>query len=513
MTIAKYQEKRKFGDTPEPKGKVKKGEKLPVFCIQKHDASHLHYDFRLEHKGVLLSWAVPKGPSMNPLDKRLAIHVEDHPYDYRNFEGVIPKGNYGAGTVMIWDEGVYACKEATNKKDIEKAIDKGLKKGHLEFILEGEKLHGSFSLVKLHTDQENQWLLIKGKDESAKKVSTPLEKLDYSARTKRSLKEIGGKITEKKSKKVVKLPKFFKPMLATLVDKAFTNKEWLFETKWDGYRTLAYVDKGVELYSRNENSFNEVFEVIVKELKSLKVQAIFDGEVVVLNPDGKSDFQAMQNYQTSRKGALYYYVFDLLFYEGEDLRSLPLIERKDKLKEVIDKASFENIRYSDHIEVKGEALFKKALEYDLEGIIAKKMDSTYQSRRSHDWLKIKTHKRQEAVIIGFTEPRESRKGFGSLLLGLYDDNGKLTYIGHVGTGFTDKSLHDILEKLKPLIQDKSPLSKAIKTNMPATWVKPKLVCEVSFTEWTHEGSMRHPSFEGLRIDKKPKDVKKEREEK
>lgn len=463
MTLKKYHQKRTFEKTPEPKGSAKKKKtKLPEFVVQKHDASHLHYDFRLEHKGVLLSWAVPKGPSMDPKDKRLAVHVEDHPLEYRHFEGTIPKGNYGAGAVEIWDKGTFETPEIT--------IDAGLKKGHLNFVLHGEKLQGTFNLVKLKDDKN--WLLIKGKD--VKK----------------------------------KLPGFIKPMLATLKKEPFDDPEWLFEIKWDGYRALAYIESKVRLYSRNQNLFNPLFPTLVKELEKIQSQAIMDGEIVLLDEKGKSDFQLMQNYQRTQKGHLYYYAFDLLFLNGEDLRELPLIERKKKLEALLKEYPLDKVRYGDHVEKKGIAFFKEAQKYGLEGIVAKRKSSEYHSTRTKAWFKIKTGMRQEAVIVGFTQARGSRKHFGALLLGVYD-KGKLTYIGHVGTGFTEATLKDMDKKMAPLIVEKSPFSQKIKTNMPVTWIKPELVCEVVFSEWTDDGILRQPAFKGLRIDKKAKEVKRE----
>lgn len=462
MSLKKYRQKRIFDETPEPKGVLEKKGALPSFVVQKHAARQLHYDFRLEHKGVLLSWAVPKGPSMNPKEKRLAIHVEDHPLEYRHFEGVIPKGNYGAGTVEIWDKGTFETPDLS--------IDQGLKKGHLLFTLHGKKLQGTFNLVKLK-GKEN-WLLIKGKDATTK------------------------------------LPGFIRPMLATLKKEPFDSPEWLFEIKWDGYRSLAYIDRNVKLYSRNELLFNSLFPPLIKELEKIQDQCILDGEVVLLDEKGRSDFQLMQNYQRTQKGNLFYCAFDLLFLTGEDLRDCPLIERKETLKRLLEKYPLESIRYGDHIEKKGIAFFNEVKKLNLEGIIAKRKQSTYHSTRTKEWFKIKTGMRQEAVIGGFTEARGSRKHFGALLLGVYDKD-KFIYIGHVGTGFTTASLKDINEKLKPLITEKCPFEKKVKTNMPSTWVKPELVCEVVFSQWTNDGILRQPAFKGFRIDKQPKDIKRE----
>lgn len=470
MSLVKYRKKRSFEETPEPlgKGAIEKG--LPVFVIQKHAAKSLHYDLRLEHKGALLSWAVPKGPSKDPKDKRLAIQVEDHPMEYRHFEGIIPKGNYGAGTVEIWDKGTFSVNGASSKKQIEAEVEKMLKKGHLTLSFHGERLNGAYDLVRIKSDPKN-WLLIKSQGKSSS------------------------------------MPGFIKPMLATLIDKPFDDPEWLFELKWDGYRTLAYLDHGVQLYSRNEHSFNELFPDIVEELEKWKMEAIFDGEVVILNEKGLPSFQLMQNYKTTRQGQAHYFIFDLLFFNGKDYRNEPLVERKKILRKVLKKSSL--ISLSEDIEEKGILFFKKAEKIHLEGLVGKRMSSFYVSKRSSDWVKIKTQNRQEVVIGGFTEPRGSREGFGALLVGVYDEEGHFNFVGHVGTGFDDKLLRELHQKMVKLKIAKSPFDNNVKLNMPATWIKPKLLCEVSFTEWTQDNIMRHPVFEGLRMDKEAKEVKKE----
>lgn len=305
-----------------------------------------------------------------------------------------------------------------------------------------------------------------------------------------------------------KLPGFIKPMLASLIEEPFDNPEWLFEIKWDGYRALAYIDKNVQLISRNANSFNSHFPLIVKDLSRIKSQVILDGEIVILDSNGKSNFQLMQNYLRYAKGDLAYYVFDLLFLNGNDLRDLPLLERKAMLKNLLDSARCSYVHYSDHIVNKGKLFFKEAEKKGLEGIMAKKMESVYSSSRSKEWLKIKTHKRQEVVIAGFTEPRGSRKYFGALLLGVYHHK-ELIYVGHVGGGFNQKLLADVYSKIKPLVQQKCPFKIKPKTNTPAVWLKPKLVGEIEFGEWTQDGKMRQPIFQGLRMDKKPSEVKRE----
>ncbi len=489
MPLAKYRKKRDFESTPEPVTASVKSSDRMNFCVQKHDARHLHYDFRLEYRGILLSWAIPKGPSMDPHDKRLAVHVEDHPLDYQYFEGVIPKGNYGAGTVEIWDKGSYTLPGTDNRKDMEKNIAAGMKQGHLEIILEGEKLKGAFLLQKLKKDSDdNAWLLIKKNDEH--------------------VEERKSKTLENHGKKRI-MPDFIKPMLATLVKEPFDDEEWLFEVKWDGFRAFAFLNQNkIELKSRNNLSLNSKFPIIIKDLQKIKEKVILDGEIVVLDPHGRSDFQLMQNYQ-EKGGALYYYVFDLLYLNGKSLRDLPLIERKELLKKIIDGSNVNQLRYSKHIIKDGKAFFHEAAKKHLEGIIGKKILSSYQSKRSNDWVKIKTQLRQEVVIGGFTEPRGSRKEMGALLVGIYDENHQLQYAGHVGGGFNAKTLKEIVSRLTPLIQEKSPFTLPPKPNAPVTWVKPKLICEVSFSEWTKDNHMRQPIFQGMREDKDPKSIIRE----
>jgi bifunctional non-homologous end joining protein LigD len=530
--LEKYKDKRNFKKTPEPSPAKKSGKGSLRFVVQKLRASHLHYDFRLENKGVLLSWAVPKGPSLNPDDKRLAMAVEDHPFDYRTFEGVIPEGNYGAGTVMVWDEGTYGAmgpdgKEA-NRSDSEKIIAQGMHKGHITFFLHGNKLNGEFALVKIKggkTGKGNSWLLVKADDDSAEKRDVTKE--DKSAVTGRSLDEIVAnkdKVwksdrSEKKSKSVdfkgakkSKLLKEVKPMLARLVKESFDGDDWIFEIKFDGYRAIAEVDnKKVRLYSRNNISFNDIFSPVVESLQKLGRQAVLDGEVVVVDKKGVSKFQLLQNYQKTGKGELAYFVFDILYLDGYDLRTLSLLKRKEILKGLIEDLDDSAIRFSDHIKGDGKQFFKAAQQQGLEGIIAKRCDSEYIGKRSDNWLKVKTHMRQEAVIGGFTAPKGSRKNLGALILGVYEGD-KLVYIGHTGGGLNQQGLQDIHNKIKGLAQKESPFNTKFKTNAPVTWVEPKLVCEVSFQEWTDTGHMRQPIFEGLRVDKKPRDVKREQVE-
>ncbi len=404
MSLRKYLSKRTLRESLEPLPKLFKRKKGDLqFVVQKHAATRLHYDLRLEVDGVLKSWAVPKGISLDPNVKRLAIQVEDHPYDYKDFEGIIPKG-YGAGTVIIWDHGSYTVKEHSPKES-EQLAKEGLKKGEIHFTLQGEKLRGEFVLVKLK-NKEKEWLLFKKKDAFATQKDINLE--DRSVVTDKKIEDYG---TIKKSpsflKKIVKTkkPKHLCPMLATLIDQPFDDPEWIFEIKWDGFRSLAVLDgNNVELYSRNLISFNSRFPLIADHLKQLNLDAVFDGEIVILDEKGISHFQFLQNNQSENN--VYYYVFDLLYFQGKDLRKTPLIERKSLLKNILKKTKSSHIRYADHIEQYGVEFLKQCDKKGCEGIIGKKKQSTYlEGERSKNWVKIKTEKRQEMVICGFTEPK------------------------------------------------------------------------------------------------------------
>ena len=501
MVLTKYREKRKFAKTPEPEGKKKPLKGALQFVVQKHAASHLHYDLRLEIDGVLKSWAVPKGPSLDPQVKRLAIMVEDHPFDYKNFEGIIPEGNYGAGTVIVWDEGNYYSIENKDPVEGEEILKRGLQKGHITFFLEGTKLKGAFSLVKIRSRGENTWLLVKKDDEYASKKD--ITKDDSSVKSGKTLKEI----SEKKDER---MPHAIKPMLAMPVKEPFDHPDWVFENKWDGYRAIAEIENSkVHLYSRNYISFNYKFPSVARALEKLNFNTILDGEIVALDKHGHSKFQLIQNYQNNSDGNIVYYVFDMLYLNGHDMRGLTLLQRKEILKQALPKNKV--IIYSDHIEEKGISFFEEACTNKSEGIIAKKSNSSYiTGKRTKEWLKIKTHQRQEAVIGGITAPRGSRKDFGALVLGVYEKN-ELKYIGHTGGGFNEKSLKEIKKKLEPLFINTSPFKKIPLTNTPVTWVEPKLVCEVSFLEWTKEGVMRQPVFIGLREDKDTKSIVREKE--
>lgn len=573
MSLSVYKKKRRFDVTPEPEGKEKSSKGFLRFVIQKHDASHVHYDFRLEMDGVLKSWAVPKGPSLNPADKRLAMQVEDHPYDYRTFEGVIPAGSYGGGTVIVWDEGTYEPMDAEglSRKEQEKVLLKQLYAGNLKIKMHGKKIKGDYALFQMKGRGERSWILVKKNDELAseeditendKSVKTgktlvdiakehgttvnhpeahakktsgrktkpavkPIQLLSDEEReipgkktaAKKSVKSSSSKSPDKKKVQSVKellydsfslahksaMPKDVIPMLATLVNEPFDNENWIFEIKWDGYRAVAYCNgKKVELISRNLTSFTEKYFPVTDEFKQQKLKAVFDGEIIAVDDRGLAVFQSLQNWQNTPVH-LQYSVFDILWLEGYDLTQVPLIERKRILKEVLPEGD-EVIRYSDHVVGSGKDFFRAAVSKGLEGIMAKKANSIYQiDKRTENWVKIKVNLRQEVIIVGFTQPRNTRKFFGSLLLGVYDSD-QLVYVGHTGSGFNTKSLEQIYNKLQPLTIDKCPFEKCPKGNMPVTWVKPRLVCEIKFAEWTKDRIARQPIFMGLRVDKKAKDV-------
>mgnify|MGYP003574957114 CR=1 FL=1 len=565
MALDKYAQKRDFAKTTEPKsGKSKDKDKL-IFVVQKHDASRLHYDFRLEMDGVLKSWAVPKGPSLDPKTKRLAMMVEDHPFDYRTFEGVIPKGEYGGGTVIVWDQGWYEPEEPIKgKKAQEKYLLSQLKDGSVKVRLHGEKLNGEFALVRTNGMGENSWLLIKHDDDyAAKKDVTKLDASVLSGKTidemeksasavwtnkgeqkieakqpqprKKSIKksrvekdtEVGDASAKLDSAKILKLaprgavPKAIKPMLATLVDEPFDNEEWQYEVKWDGYRAIAKLNKGkVELLSRNNKSFNDRFYPIYKLLQNWSINAVIDGELLVLNEKGISNFGTLQNWRSEADGELVFYVFDILWYEGKNLTGLTLIERQAILNEVLP-TDDEKIRISKVFDTSGIDFFDAAGRIGLEGIMAKRKSSTYLvNKRSKDWLKIKVSKRQEVIIAGFTRNEDTSKLFSSLILAVWE-NKQLTYVGKVGTGFSDADQKKMMEQFEPYIVKKSPFTVAPDVNKlsrfqhkelkaKATWMKPELVCEVAFTEVTEDGVFRHPSFQGMRSDKDAKEVIREK---
>ena len=526
MGLKEYAAKRQFEKTPEPEaGTPQAGSRL-VFVVHKHAARALHYDLRLELDGVLKSWAVPKGPSLDPGVKRLAVMVEDHPLDYQHFEGVIPEGNYGAGSVIIWDRGCYRHPLARDEKENEQLLRAGLHKGDLKFVLEGEKLHGEFALVKTRSD-EKSWLLLKKKDRVAAAGEILLENRSVvSHLTLEELLESGASpaFREKKVAQIRRhearesealqeaplaaMPHHIRPMLATLVREPFDHPDWLFEVKWDGYRAMAELRAGeVALYSRNLLPLNEKYPLIVEELRKCDFDAVLDGEIVVVDERGQPDFEGLQNYRKTGQGHLLYYVFDLLHFQGHDLTGLPLLRRKEVLKKILPASP--KIRCSEHIRQEGVLFFQAARAKGLEGIIAKEAQSLYEiGRRSRQWLKVKTQLTQEGVLAGFTVPRGGRKHFGTLVLGVYQGD-ELICIGHAGGGFKAKELAEIHAMLEPLIAKECPFPVPPETNMPVTWVRPQLVCEVVFHGWTEEGVMRQPSFLRLRDDKAAREVVRE----
>ena len=542
MALEEYKRKRDFGRTPEPAGartRAKKAGPAPLsFVIQKHAARRLHYDFRLELDGVLKSWAVPKGPSLDPGEKRLAVHVEDHPIEYGGFEGVIPKGQYGGGTVLLWDRGTWIPED----RDPAEAY----RKGALKFRLSGAKLHGKWALVRMGGkaaprkpgDHEN-WLLIKERDEEADPGSDAAIVADnpLSVATGRSMEAIAadrdrvwdsnrGEIPGDPPKREAPsrkgraawptgarkraLPEQVVPQLATLVEQAPDGDEWLHEIKFDGYRLLARIARGkVRLSTRTGLDWTGKFRPLAEALAELPADtALIDGEVVALAPDGTTSFATLQDKLSSGEtGDLLFYAFDLLYRDGYDLTGASLEGRKAALAELVAPHGGGTVRYSDHQVGHGPAFFEEACKYEVEGIMSKRRDRPYKPGRGTDWLKIKCGKRDEFVIVGFTDPAGQRHGFGALLLGYYNKEGVLTYAGRVGTGFNDKVLTQLRRQLDKLGR-KSPtvrLPKGVSTK-GTHWVEPKLVAEVRYGNWTSDDILRHPSFQGLREDKPPEEI-------
>ena len=506
-TLSDYKKKRDFDCTQEPSGTTAKSKSPKLrFVVQRHHASRLHYDFRLELDGVLKSWAVPKGPSLYPKDKRLAVQVEDHPIDYASFEGIIPKGNYGAGVVTVFDSGYYDFVDA----DSAKAFLENWKKGSLKFNLHGHILKGEFALVRLKGDDEKSWLLIKHHDRYA--TDKPFDSEDWvNARTKQagiafkeSKNQKGNKPSAENKKSVPK------PMLATLMDQIPDEGEWLYEKKYDGFRIIAVKNEhGVELYSRNGKLLNKLFPSLVSELEHLDKTVWLDGEVVMEDQQEKAYFQLLVSGEPIPSHLrLRYYVFDLLHLEGEDLMEYSLKERRELLTLLVRRIKNRQIvQLSQELKDVAEAM-RQAEKQHWEGIIVKDKNSVYlPAKRSSAWIKIKLRKSQEAIICGYTKPQGSRDFFGALVLGIYQDQ-KLRYIGNCGTGFDQQMLQDIHTRLQELETPSKPFAADISVakEKEVTWVKPVLVCEVYYSEWTRDGHLRHSVFKGLREDKEIHEV-------
>ena len=490
--LERYREMRDFSRTPEPAGGAKQKGGALHYYIQRHDATRLHYDLRLELDGVLKSWAVPKGPSLDPRERRLSIQTEDHPLDYGEFEGTIPEKQYGAGDVLLWDKGEWIPEDPDARA--------ALRKGTLHFRLEGEKLHGSWVLTRLR--ERKNWLLIKRNDENAS------SELDIVEERPESVKR-----PPRKSRRAAKaeLPAFVTPQLATLVTSPPKMGNWVYEVKHDGYRMLARIASEVQLFTRSGNDWTAKLPHLAKAVENLGLNnAWLDGEIVVPRPDGRASFQALQNaFDAGSDAKIVYYVFDAPFLDGNDMRALPLTTRKEKLK-----AKFSGntqVRFSDDLTGSAEEVLEHACKLKLEGLIGKQAESVYVAGRSKSWIKLKCRQQQDFVITGYTAPKGSRHGFGALLLGVYEKPRKLVYAGKVGTGFDDGRLSTLLQKFAGLKAKESPLENPPREK-GITWLRPKLVSQVEFAERTDEGLIRHGSFMGLREDISPKQVGVEKAE-
>ena len=517
-SLAAYNRKRDFKQSPEPAGQVaKSGEELS-FVVQKHAARRLHYDFRLELDGTLKSWAVPKGPSLDPHDKRMAVEVEDHPLSYGGFEGVIPEGHYGAGSVIVWDRGTWAPIGDAHK---------GYREGKLKFELHGEKLHGGFTLVRMkRRDDERQtpWLLIKEHDDEARPSTEfdvvealPDSVLNNKPPAKTPTKKAAGKKQAGKTQVQATLPLTLAPQLATLVSEVPPGGNWLYEIKFDGYRLLTRIDgDDVRCFTRNGHDWSHRLPSLVKAIKALKIGwGWLDGEIVVAGANGTPDFQALQNaFDAQKTQSIQYFVFDLPFHGGEDLRDVPLRQRRGRLSGLIGHTTGSAVQFSAAFEDGPETLLASAQDAGLEGLIGKRGESRYHAQRSMDWIKLKVKARQEFVIGGFTDPKGSRTGIGSLLLGIHDEQGALRYAGNVGSGFDEKTLTKLRAQLDEIEISTSAFADAparvgtVKLVKPH-WVKPKLIAEVSFAQWTRGGHVRQAVFHGLRSDKSPQHITKE----
>jgi bifunctional non-homologous end joining protein LigD len=550
MSLETYHRKRDFSRTNEPRGEYNPQQAGHSFLVQKHAARRLHYDFRLQMGGVLKSWAVPKGPSLDPKEKRLAVETEDHPLDYASFEGVIPDGSYGAGTVLLWDRGEW---------EVDGDPLKAYAAGKISFQLHGERLQGGWTLVRMRGKSRSgkEWLLVKDDDEYAQSEAEPTEDFTdsvASARTMESIADEGGasrtgtnasapkkqplpteelrneadpvSALEGKGEasavsapahdidlaKVAKarkaaMPDSIKPQLATLYQNAPEGDNWLHEIKYDGYRLLVFKQGKVRLVTRTGKDWTSKFPAVVQALAWLP-DCIIDGELVFLEDSGISNFEGLQQVmQSGKSDRLVFYAFDMPFLMGYDLKRVPLAQRKALLSKLFGEASDGPVRFGGHIVGSGEEVFHHACEHRLEGIISKRADGPYEEARSKNWRKIKCTKRQEFVIAGFTPPKGSRQGFGALLLAYHED-GELKYAGKVGTGFKHDQLLELHKKLTRIARKTAPIKEDVEEKQ-VTWVKPELIAEVEFTEWTRAGRLRHPSFVELRFDKPASEIVRE----
>jgi bifunctional non-homologous end joining protein LigD len=500
-----YKSKRDFSITREPAEGGAEGVEALTFVVQKHWATRLHYDFRLELGGVMLSWAVPKGPSYDSADKRMAVHVEDHPISYSSFEGEIPARQYGAGKVIIWDKGTWHPLGDP---------EQGYRDGNLKFELRGHKLLGKWALIRIKNREESKqeaWLLIKEKDAYVK-PSSEFSVVDAFPDSVALLDQ--PEPAPKPELPKAALPETFAPQLATLVDgPPHDTDEWLFEIKFDGYRLLTRIEGAdIRLFTRNGNDWTSRLGGLHKTLKKMKLPSgWYDGEIVVLNDKGVPDFGDLQNaFDVESTANIVYFVFDAPYLDGRDIRQLPLVERRALLQAAIGKKPSDIVRFSEVFAAPPESIVHSACQLGLEGVIAKRKDSVYRSARSADWIKLKCSHRQEFVIAGWTEPQGSRNGLGALVLGVYDEEGTLIYAGNVGTGFNSRSLSEVRSRLDEVAAATSPF--ATKTGVVGKphWVKPVLVAEVTFGEWTKSGHIRHSVFHGLRADKDATSIVREK---
>jgi bifunctional non-homologous end joining protein LigD len=514
-----YRDKRNFDATPEPAEGGVANEAARAFVIQKHWATRLHYDFRIELEGTMKSWAVPKGPSFDPADKRMAMHVEDHPISYNQFEGTIPPGNYGAGKVIIWDKGVWVPLEDPHK---------GYRDGKLKFELRGHKMHGRWTLVRMKgrgQGKQDPWLLIKEKDEFVR----PASQYSVVDEMPDSVKTLADRPTKQASKasnpapattsgppagaRKAALPQLLQPQLATLVDTPPKDAQnWIYEIKFDGYRMLTRAEGGrIQLITRNGNDWTRKLPHLEQALQSMDLpDGWYDGEIIMPGDRVPADFQALQGaFDSARTANIVYYLFDLPYCAGHDLREVPLMERRAVLQRIVERKPHEKVRFSAVFDAPPEEVIASACRLGLEGVVAKRRNSAYVLRRSSDWVKLKCGLRQEFVIGGYTDPKGSRTGIGSLLLGVHDEDGHLQYAGNVGTGFNEKSLRELKSRLDELASTTRPFAADNDIPRGAHWVKPELVCEVAFGEWTRDNKIRHSVFHGLREDKKPGSIVRE----